>query len=158
MDDGSVFATSPTLRSAASVVKSAVEEILHWLHRNGLRADKEKTEFMTISAPHAHESRIGPPLASITIDDPFVGPYEVRASEVVRYLGVFIDRRLNWEKHVKVLACRARSTVRVLQILGNSVRRISFSKWQKLFHAIILPILTYAAPVWWYKTRQKGLA
>jgi hypothetical protein len=43
---------------------------------------------------------------------------------------------------------RARSTVRGLAILGNSIRGIRFATWRRLFHAIVIPILTYGAAVW----------
>ena len=66
--------------------------------------------------------------------------------------------KLDWTHHVKVLSCRVCSTVRSLQILGNSVWGLSYARWHTIFHSVILPILTYAAPVWWYKAGQKGLA
>ena len=111
---------------------------------------------MSISPKHSVHH--GPPLTSISILDPFVGRYEIKASNCVRYLGVFIDRYLTWKDHMAILATWVRSTVWSLQILGNSIRGISLVKWRKLFHAIILPILTYAAPVWWHRSGQKSLA
>ena len=63
----------------------------------------------------------GPPLTSISILDPYVGCYEVKALNYVWYLGVFIDRYLIWKDHVAILATQVRSTVRSLQILGNSI-------------------------------------
>jgi hypothetical protein len=50
---------------------------------------------------------------------------------------------------------RARSTVKALQILGNSIRGLNWIQWRTIFNAVILPILTYAAPVWF--TGQAGL-
>jgi len=40
------------------------------------------------------------------------------------------------------MAMRARSTIRSLQVLGNSIRGLDFAHWRKVFHAIILPVLT----------------
>ena len=71
VDDGSVYAASVSIRGAAAIAVSAVEEILGWLKRNGLRAAKEKTEFMSISPKCCVHH--GPPLMSISILDPFVG-------------------------------------------------------------------------------------
>ena len=50
---------------------------------------------------------------------------------------------------------RARSTVKALQVLGNSIRGLNWTQWRTVFNAVILPILTYAAPVWY--TGQAGL-
>ena len=50
---------------------------------------------------------------------------------------------------------RARSTVKALQILGNSIQGLNWTQWQTVFNAVILPILTYVAPIWY--TGQAGL-
>jgi hypothetical protein len=42
-----------------------------------------------------------------------------------------------------------------LSILGNSIRGINFASWQKIFHAIILPVLTYAFPAWFTPSTTK---
>ena len=50
---------------------------------------------------------------------------------------------------------RARSTLKALQLLGNSVCGLSWANWRKVYNAIILLILTYTAPVWF--SGQAGL-
>jgi hypothetical protein len=49
------------------------------------------------------------------------------------------------------------STVKALGVLGSSVRGISLLSWQKLFHALLLPILTYGCGVWFTDHNQKSL-
>jgi hypothetical protein len=44
-----------------------------------------------------------------------------------------------------------------LGVLGNSVHGLDFANWRKVFHAIVLPILTYGSPVWFTDIKQKGL-
>jgi hypothetical protein len=48
-------------------------------------------------------------------------------------------------------------TLVALGVLGNSVRGLNFANWRKVFHAIVLPILTYGSPVWFTDVKQKGL-
>ena len=43
---------------------------------------------------------------------------------------------------------RARSTLKALQLLGNSIRGLDWESWRMVYNAVVLPILTYAAPVW----------
>ena len=43
---------------------------------------------------------------------------------------------------------RARSTLQVLQLLGNSVRGLDWASWRVVYSAVILPILTYPALIW----------
>jgi len=155
VDDGSIFATGGTFRDASRSALSGFEQVLGWLHRNGLRADWEKTEFITFGHKHAH---VGSPPDRVAIRDPTQGEYNVTRSTRVRYLGVFFHKRLDWSHHATIVSNRARSIVRALAILGNSIRGLHFASWWKVFHAIILPILTYASPVWFSaRTKKKVL-
>ena len=86
VDDGSIFATSSTFREASRLALSGFEQVLGWLHRNGLRADQEKTEFITFGHKHTH---IGSPPDQVAIRDPTQGEYNVTHSTQVHYLGVF---------------------------------------------------------------------
>jgi hypothetical protein len=47
------------------------------------------------------------------------------------------------------------STLKALQLLGNSVHSLSWANWRMVYNAIILPILTYATPMWF--SGQAGL-
>ena len=56
-----------------------------------------------------------------------------------------------------IMANRARSTIRALSILGNSVRGLDYANWRKLFHTLVLPVLTYGFPLYSTQPRNKGL-
>jgi hypothetical protein len=45
--------------------------------------------------------------------------------------------------------------VQSLSILGNSVRGIRFTTWRRLFHAIVIPIMTFGCPVWHPETGSR---
>ena len=51
----------------------------------------------------------------------------------------------------------ARSTVRALGVLGNSIQGINYANWRKLFHVLILPVLTYGFPLYATSCHNKGL-
>ena len=149
VDDGAIFAASATFLSATHLACLGFEEVLGWLHCNGLCTNQEKTEFITFfpSCPSIH-LRYLEDIASITVHDPTQGDYPVHQSTVVHYLGTFLHQRLDWTHHAKVMATRACSTVQALNILGNSIWGLSFANWRQVYHSIILPIPTYAFLVW----------
>jgi hypothetical protein len=68
------------------------------------------------------------------------------SSNMVWYLEIYIGFRLNWHEHVQIMTNRARSTLKALQLLGNSVHGLSWANWRMVYNAVILPILIYAAP------------
>ena len=148
VDDGGIIAAGATYRSAIQKTAMHYEEVTDWLHRCGLRTDLEKCELIVF-----HNSRWSPNLkgdlpSHIGLRDAAHGVITVRCSSLVRYLGIFFHESLNWSHHVKIMANRARSTIRALHILGNSVRGLDFANWRRVYHAIVLPILTYGAPLW----------
>jgi len=65
VDDGSIFATGPTYRTAIKAAAAGLEDILGWLKRNGLRTDLDKTEFMIFK--YRHSPNFGPLISNITI-------------------------------------------------------------------------------------------
>jgi Reverse transcriptase (RNA-dependent DNA polymerase) len=146
VDDGNLFACGATFTDVTSRLRSAYRECWDWLHLSGLAIEPDKTEVIFFTNSHAHQQR--PP--HIWLADPSRAlEYRVEASNTVRYLGIFFDHQLNWHDHVRIMTNRARSTLKALQLLGNSIRGLSWAQWRTVYNAVILPILTYAAPVWY---------
>jgi Reverse transcriptase (RNA-dependent DNA polymerase) len=155
VDDGCLYASGPTFISALAKVTRLFETVLMLLSRMGLDVDPEKTEVMffhpRISPNHSSQ----PTTASIAIGDGKT--LAVAISRSIRYLGVYFTPKLDWKLHISTMANRARSTVKALGVLGSSVRGISLMSWRRLFHALILPVLTYGCTVWFTDSNQKSL-
>ena len=54
------------------------------------------------------------------------------------------------------MATWAKSTVQAINILGNSVQGLDLARWRKIYHVLILPVLTYRLPLYASRIR-KGL-
>jgi len=155
VDDGAIYGCNRTHDSSARLVQSGLEDIANWLSRNGLKCDPEKTEFISF-APRKASHLIGSPVSELRFHLP-TGPLAVKRSELIRYLGVFIHFRFDWSHHVTIMANRARSTARALNILGNSIRGLDYANWRRVFHALILPVLTYGFQLYSTQPHNKGL-
>ena len=66
----------------------------------------------------------------------------------VRYLGVYFDTRLNWRYHVNKKLQTAHNRLTALYPLINRNTTLRTSCTTLLYKSLILPILTYACPVW----------
>jgi hypothetical protein len=143
VDDGAIFASGTTIQSAIAKATSTLEEVTEWLAANGLRTDADKAEAMVFLPSQSCTDIVGHRPTHLAYRDPFLGKVNIKLSNQVRYLGLYIDHKLSWCPHVKIMAARARSTLQALSLLGNSVRGLRFAAWRRLFHAIIVPILTY---------------
>ena len=157
VDDGAIFSNAKNHQLSALNATKGLQEITAWLGRNGLKCDSDKTEFISFSPYRAAEHLVGRTISSIHPRTSATTSYTIERSSLIRYLGVFIHERFDWTHHVTIMANRARSTIRALSILGNSVRGLDYANWRKLFHALVLPVLTYRFPLYSTQPRNKGL-
>ena len=156
VDDGAIVTSGVTRRHAATLAAQGFKHVTGWLARNGLRIDPDKTEFIAFDDPKWAVRTHGAPFTHLDLRTPDM-EFSVPLSPFVRYLGIFIDRKLSWSQHTEFISNRVRSTVTTLGVLGNSIRGISFANWRRVFHAIIIPILTYGAPLWYTGINQKSI-
>lgn len=65
------------------------------------------------------------------------------------YLGLTLDKRLTWKKHILNTKLKALRAIKGINILIKNINLNMFNK-VLLYNACILPIMTYACPVWGY--------
>ena len=74
--------------------------------------------------------------------------YHAKATMNVQYLGFYINHKLNWSRHVKIMCNQALASLKSLQILGNSIYGINFTQWRLVYNTVCLPMLTYSCQLW----------
>ena len=148
VNDGNITASGATHKMSMDEVIAGFSIVTDWLKRCGLRTDPDKMEFISFFNPRRPHHLIGPPPPNIVLRDASNSELSVPWSTSVRYLGIFIHYKLSWELHIRTMANRACSTIRALHLLGNSIQGLDLVNWRRVFHAIVLPVLTYGAPLW----------
>jgi hypothetical protein len=146
VDDGCLFASGPTFISTLAKVTETFSLTLRFLSCMGLKINKDKMEVMFFIPSHP-TSNHGVQPRKVTIPFGNGETLTIRPSTSLRYLRVYFTPELDWRLHVTIMANWARSMVKALGVLGSSVRGISFLSWRRLFHSLILPILTYRCGV-----------
>ena len=70
----------------------------------------------------------------------------------VKYLGLHVDSRLTWRTHVQYIRQRASAQLsRLWPVLSNPAMTPRLGKL--IVNSYVLPMITYACPVWGYLTR-----
>jgi hypothetical protein len=67
---------------------------------------------------------------------------------VIKYLGVTFDKRMRWAPHIEAAKCKAMRGISSIYPIFNRHSSLSTLNKIKLYRALILPLLTYASPVW----------
>ncbi|XP_011311725.1 uncharacterized protein [Fopius arisanus] len=70
-------------------------------------------------------------------------------SEDVKYLGLWIDRRLSWKKHINMQTSKVIGTCWACNRMFGSTWGLRPKVVRWIYTAIMLPQLTYAAVAWW---------
>jgi Reverse transcriptase (RNA-dependent DNA polymerase) len=127
VDDGNIFARAPTYNLLADKLRECYSDCYRWCHSVGLTIEPEKMKVRFFSqrrpAPALHGTR---PERVFLLDWDQASYYTVEATECVWYLGIHFDHKLSWDKHIAVVTTRTKSTIKALQLLGNSVRGLDF--------------------------------
>jgi len=156
IDDGAIFSNALNHELSTCNATRRLQEITAWLGQNGLKCDTDKTEFITFAPPHP-KHLIGTPITSIQPCTSASSSYTVERSPLICYLGIFIHEHFDWTHHMTIMANHARSTVHALSILRNSIRGLDYANWRRIFHSLILPVLTYGFPLYSTQPCIKGL-
>ena len=154
VDDGNIFASSPTYQGTAEKLSNAARSVFQWLHQSGFSINSEKCEVMFFHPRRTNPASFGIPPPRITLALPDSSTISITPATHIRYLGVFFTPNLDWSTHVKIVSTRARSIIKGLGVLGNSIRGFNLMNWRRIFISVILPVLTYGCQVWFRDTAQ----
>jgi hypothetical protein len=156
VDDGILFACAEEWDDVERLLRAQYTVCEEWLSRSGLAIEPDKTELLFFQKPYEHNAVLAP--TRLLLPDPVTSSYYVvMPVENLRYLGFFINQRLKWEPHVRIMCNWARASLKALQVLGNSIHGLSMANWRLVLNAVCLPVLAYGSQIWYLSGGAKGL-
>jgi hypothetical protein len=154
VDGGIIFARGPDWSTVNALLTTRYRLCEDWLRRNNLSCEPDKTELIYFRRPRARDD----PPGQLFLPDPLNNTYyKVAPKATIRYLGFFINHKLDWEPHVDIMCNRARASLKALQVLGNTHRGLSMANWRLVFNAVCLQVLSYGCQLWASSPKYKRL-
>lgn len=133
------------LNSLSELLSGTLARIHSWASTNGLGVNPLKTELVLFTTEHKLPSFKMPVLAGESL----------KLSDHARYLGVILDRKMNWSRNVDERIKKANNALYICKkCIGTNwgfTPRICY--W--IYTAIVRPILTYGCLVWWKATDKR---
>ena len=134
-DDITIYASNQNPDVVGSALEGDLERISSWIAANGLTMNVAKTQLMTMCRQGRHEEA----------EKVKVGGVELPKLDALKYLGVIVDRELNWKQHIdgvckKSLAC--------LAPIGRAGIYLFCRTKKMLYSSLVLPYLDYCSVVW----------
>ena len=144
-DDTNMFGTDDDLEALIVNVNTELEKIVKWLNANKLSVNIDKAHYMLFR----NKGKVVKETCKV-----YMNRQEISEVETTKFLGVIIDKRLNWKHHIDSICNRVSKNIGIIL----TARRV-FNKntLLSLYYSFIYPYFTYCIHVWGsaYKTHCK---
>ncbi|XP_011313404.1 uncharacterized protein [Fopius arisanus] len=117
---------------------TALDHVQRWCTSNGLKVNPGKTEMVLYTDKR-----------KLVVKPPSIYNTVLSFSEDLKYLGLWIDRRLSWKKHINMQTSKVIWTYWACRRMFGSTWGLRPTVVRWISTAIMLPQLTYAAVAWW---------
>jgi ribonuclease HI len=144
VDDGKIYVSSQSLHTNITILERAYAFCEQWAERFGLLFDLDKRELMH----HTRRTRDADLAPHITLPGPNGTLVPLQPLPVSKWLGIYWDTKLRFHEHIRQAAAKASKAVTAMRLLGNTVRGLRPLLFRHLHITVIIPIMTYASPVW----------
>jgi len=135
-DDTNLFSASRNINQLYKNVNKDLEHVSNWFKANKLSLNLDKTVFIVFGKRGFQI----PQNLEIKIED-----HIIELKHCTKFLGVTLDRYLNWHEHIDSVRCKLNSSLyiirRVKKLLPKNYLKI-------LYYSLIQPYLTYGIPLW----------
>ena len=133
-DDTNLFTKGKNLQEIACLINKELKEISIWLKVNKLSLNIKKTHYMIFTSSKKVDK------VNIEIDGHPIGQVDD-----TKFLGVFIDKKLTWKKHINYIKGKV---ARGIGILTKARSLLNTKALKTLYHSFIYPYFSYCNHVW----------
>ena len=145
-DDTNLLAFGHSLKSNLLKLKNTHFKYLSWAARHGIVFSPEKYEILHFSRRRSDNLQLKLRLETVIL----------RPKEEVRVLRVYLDAKLHWHKHQRIILQKAQKAL-------SSFSRTSYSTWgfpvltsRLVYTAILRSLLSYAVGIWFNPLRKSS--
>jgi len=136
-DDTNLFLSNNSFNELILIVNKELSKLSDWFRTNRLSLNVKKTNFIVFGSKRIPLGCIG---FKICIDGVQIGQVEH-----TKFLGVYIDEKLNWQKHITHISSKLASGIGIINRVKNL---LPLSLLRNLYFTMIYPYLTYCNIIW----------
>ena len=138
-DDTTLYHSDSDPRTVQSALNKDLESTARWIKANGLRMNIEKTQMLTLSRKSMLHRRIS---INVSLDGT-----DIPQTDSVKYLGVTIDKDLNWKAHTEQVRCKS---LAALSTIKRSSSFLPINTRKLYLTALFAPTHLDYCPVVWH--------
>ncbi|RZC42429.1 RVT 1 domain containing protein [Asbolus verrucosus] len=138
-DDTAIYAHSHSAQVACKQIQIHTNMLEQYYKKWKIQLNNDKTEQIVFSKKFTNVK---------ILDKLKVGGNKIVESKQVKYLGTYLDSRLNYNENTKQLIKKGSGVLKNLYSLLSKRSKLKTKNKIHIYKAIIRPVITYAAPVW----------
>lgn len=138
IDDVAVYVNNKTAEQNCNQLSQITQEIFIWADQNNMQFDDAKSELIHFEKVKKH-SRNSIILPNHT---------ELKPQTHVKWLGIWLDKKLNFKKHIETRMQKATNALHAISTLMRLEWGISAAAARQLYLTCILSIAEYGSEIW----------
>jgi hypothetical protein len=135
-DDTAILTSASDPAAASQILQTYLLELQRWLKRWRMKANESKSTHVTYMTRRA------------TCPPVHINDVKLLQSEEVKYLGLHLDRRLTWRKHIFTKRKHLGLALTKMHWLLGRQSQLSTPNKLLLYKTILKPIWTYGIQLW----------
>ena len=135
-DETNLFFSCKDITHLFNTVNSELDKLSIWFKANKLSLNIKKTNYILFGTKH---------LSAAVFHNVSIDGQLLERVEYTKFLGVYIDEKLTWKKHIEHVASKISKGLGAMGRIRNIVPSKSLLM---LYHALVYPYLTYCNIVW----------
>lgn len=143
-DDLMLLNRHDNVQELEATTNEAINRITSWGRAVKLCFNETKTKLMFV---HTKRNQTDP--------DIYMNGMKLQIVEVVRYLGVMVDRKLTWKAHLFYLHQKSKKLMQNLVGLARNTWGLSSSVIETIYRGAVEPALLYGAEIWHEAARRR---
>lgn len=146
-DDTALYSATKTTNKSIKNVQRSLQSIDKFMTKWKIRINAAKTQFIIFPFNRSRR-RIH------TTDLRFLNNV-IRPETTVKYLGVILDQKLNFDSHIVNARNKASKAMCAFYPLRAETSKLNLKNKNVVYKTMIRPIITYAAPIWCHATKSR---
>jgi len=135
-DDTAILSSNPDPDVATMFVQEHLNELQKWLDLWRIKVNESKSVHLTFT------------LRRSTCPAPKINGKTIPQCNETKYLGMHLDRRLTWKRHIEAKISQIKLKQNELNWLLNKNSKLTLNYKVQVYNTIIKPIWTYGIELW----------
>lgn len=136
-DDATIYLAEPTIHELNANLELELKSVVDWINSNRLVLNVSKTTSIVIGTSYSLCSK---PKLNLSINDVLI-----KQVEETKFLGVIIENKLSWDKHIQRVVTKMGNTVSVIKRCAKFLTQQTI---KQVIQALVLSNLDYCSTVW----------